>query len=208
VARADEPAGPRAALTFDAGADPGYAGYILDFLADEGIVASFGVTGQWAGANPELVTRMGAEGHLVINHTFDHRSFTGLSDRRGGLPPAGRRAELEEADAVLAPLLGYSPRPWYRLPYGDNDGRVVADVAPTGYTRQAGWTVDSLGWRGLAVPDIVARCLRLAAPGAVYLFHVGSLSRDGPALGAVVAGLRERGFAFATMDGLEDPPAG
>jgi peptidoglycan/xylan/chitin deacetylase (PgdA/CDA1 family) len=75
-------------------------------------------------------------------------------------------------------------------------------VAPTGYTRHAGWTIDSLGWLGLPAPAIVARCLRLAAPGAVYLLHVGSASRDGPALPALIAGLRERGFGFATLEGL------
>jgi peptidoglycan/xylan/chitin deacetylase (PgdA/CDA1 family) len=191
------------ALTFDAGADRGYAEPILDLLAAEGIPASFGITGVWARANPELVVRMGAEGHLVVNHTLSHRSFTGVSDRLGGLPPAARRADLEAADAILAPLLGRSTQPWYRLPYGDGDGRVPADVAPAGYTRHAGWTVDSLGWQGIPAGEIVARCLRLAAPGAIYLFHVGSESRDGPALAAIVAALRMRGFGFATMEGLD-----
>ena len=36
------------ALTFDAGADTGYAAEILDLLRDEGIKASFGMTGVWA----------------------------------------------------------------------------------------------------------------------------------------------------------------
>jgi peptidoglycan/xylan/chitin deacetylase (PgdA/CDA1 family) len=199
-------AGPLVALTFDAGSDSGYAAFILDLLVNEAVPASFGVTGRWAQANPELVARAGAEGHLLLNHTLDHRSFTGVSDRRGGLAPAARRAELDAADAILAPLLGRSPRPWYRLPYGDSDARVAADVAPTGYTRHAGWTVDSLGWQGRPVGEIVARCLRLAAPGAVYLFHVGSDSRDGPALGAILDGLRRRGYGFATLDGLAAVP--
>jgi peptidoglycan/xylan/chitin deacetylase (PgdA/CDA1 family) len=107
---------------------------------------------------------------------------------------------LEAADAVLAPLLGHSTRPWYRLPYGDGDARVAADVAPIGYTHQAGWTVDSLGWQGRPGGEIVARCLRLAAPGAIYLFHVGGAARDGLAIGAIVAGLRERGYGFATLE--------
>jgi peptidoglycan/xylan/chitin deacetylase (PgdA/CDA1 family) len=194
------------ALTFDAGSDGGYAAFILDVLVSEAVPSSFGVTGHWAQANPELVTRAGAEGHLLLNHSLSHRSFTGVSDRRGGLGPAARRAELEAADAILTPLLGRSPRPWYRLPYGDTDARVAADVAPSGYTRHAGWTVDSLGWQGRPVAEIVARCLRLAAPGAVYLFHVGSASRDGLALGAILDGLRRRGYDFVTLEGLDAVP--
>jgi peptidoglycan-N-acetylglucosamine deacetylase len=194
--------GPLVALTFDAGADRGYAEDILDTLRAQRVPASFGLTGRWARANPDLVRRMAAEGHLVLNHTLDHRSFTGASDQRGGLAPAQRRAQLEEADAVLAPLIGHSTRPWYRLPYGDGDARVAADVAPAGYTRQAGWTVDSLGWRGLGAGEIVARCLRLAAPGAVYVLHVGRAAQDGPALAGIIAGLRERGYGFATLADL------
>ena len=197
-----KPSGPVVALTFDAGADRGYTEDILDLLAREHVPASFGITGTWAKANPDLVRRMGAEGHLVINHTVDHRSFTGVSDNLGGLSAAGRRAELEDADATLAPLLGHSTRPWYRLPYGDDDARVASDVASAGYTRKVGWTVDSLGWRALPAADIVARCLRLATPNAVYVMHVGRTSQDGLALARVLSGLRERGFGFVTVAGL------
>jgi peptidoglycan/xylan/chitin deacetylase (PgdA/CDA1 family) len=190
------------ALTFDAGADRGYAEDILDRLAEEHVVASFGITGNWARANPDLVRRMAADGHLVFNHTLDHRSFTGLSDSLGGLSAAARRTELDQADAIIAPLIGHSTRPFYRLPYGDDDARVAGDVAPDGYTRKIGWTIDSLGWRGVAVQDILARCLKLAAPDAVYVFHVGRASQDGPALAGLIAGLRERGFGFARADQL------
>jgi peptidoglycan-N-acetylglucosamine deacetylase len=190
------------ALTFDAGADRGYAEDILDRLTEDHVVASFGITGNWARANPDLVRRMAADGHLVFNHTLDHRSFTGVSDSLGGLSALARRNELEQADAIIAPLLGHSTRPFYRLPYGDDDARVTADVASSGYTRKIGWTVDSLGWRGLAVQDILARCLKLAAPGAVYVFHVGRASQDSAALPNLIAGLRERGFAFVRADQL------
>jgi peptidoglycan-N-acetylglucosamine deacetylase len=197
--------GPVVALTFDAGADRGYAEDILDFLRDQQIAASFGVTGRWAEASPDLVQRMAAEGHLVINHTLDHRSFTGFSDRLGGLSAARRQAELEDADAILAPLIGHSTQPWYRLPYGDDGGRVAEDAAAVGYTAKVGWSVDSLGWRGIAASDIVARCLRLAAPDAIYVMHVGRESRDALALPAIVDGLREQGYGFVTVAWLMQP---
>jgi peptidoglycan/xylan/chitin deacetylase (PgdA/CDA1 family) len=188
------------ALTFDAGADRGYAEDILDILQEQHIVASFGVTGAWARANPDLVRRMAADGHLVLNHTLDHRSFTGTSDRLGGLTPAARRAELADADAILAPLIGHSTQPFYRLPYGDDDARVTGDVQPAGYTRKIGWSVDSLGWRGATSTDIIARCLRLAASGTVYVFHVGHASHDAAALPHIIQGLRDKGFGFQRVD--------
>jgi peptidoglycan/xylan/chitin deacetylase (PgdA/CDA1 family) len=188
------------ALTFDGGADRGYAEDILDTLSAEHVHASFGITGQWAKANPDLVRRMAADGHFVLNHTFDHQSFTGLSDQRGGLSPARRRAELDEADAIIAPLLGHTTKPYYRLPYGDDDAHVAGDVASSGYTRKVGWSIDTLGWRGASAADIIDRSMRLAAPGSIYVLHIGHASQDGPALARIVTGLREHGYSFVTVD--------
>jgi peptidoglycan/xylan/chitin deacetylase (PgdA/CDA1 family) len=201
-ARVDGPSGA-VALTFDAGADRGYAEDILDTLSDAHIPATFGMTGQWASAHPELVQRMAADGHMVINHTLDHRSFTGLSDRLGGLSAARRQQELLDADAIIAPLIGHTTCPWYRLPYGDGDRRAASDVADIGYTQQVGWTIDTLGWRGAPVQDIVNRSLRLAAPNAVYVMHVGIESRDGPALPTIIEGLESMGYGFATVATLD-----
>jgi peptidoglycan/xylan/chitin deacetylase (PgdA/CDA1 family) len=195
------------ALTFDAGADRGYAEDILDALANAHIPATFGMTGRWANAYPDLVQRMAADGHMLINHTQDHRSFTGLSDRLGGLSTARRQQELLDADAIIAPLIGHTTCPWYRLPYGDGDRRVADDVGEIGYTQQVGWTIDTLGWRGAPVQDIVSRSLRLAAPSAVYVMHVGVESRDGPALPTIIEGLEQMGYGFATVASLGDNPS-
>jgi len=61
--------------------------------------------------------------------------------------------------------------------------------------------VDSLGWRGIQAADIVSRCLSLAAPGAVYVLHVGHASQDALALPQIIHGLRERGFSFRVVSG-------
>lgn len=199
---ASDPKTGGVALTFDAGADRGYAEDILDVLQEERVLGSFGITGHWAKANPDLVRRMAADGHLVFNHTLDHRSFTGLSDGLGGLSAAARRTELDEADAIIAPLIGHTTKPFYRLPYGDDDARVAGDVGSDGYTRKVGWTVDTLGWRGAQSTDIVARAVKLAAPGAIYVMHVGRASQDATALPQIIHALRDKGFTFQRVDQL------
>src|SRR5947209_20013168 len=55
------------ALTFDAGADRGYAPQILSTLERNRLHASFGMTGRWASANPDLVRRMARDGDAFIN---------------------------------------------------------------------------------------------------------------------------------------------
>ena len=62
----------RIALTFDSGWIFEYTPALLDILRDQGVVATFFHRGKWAEANPELVRRIVAEGHLIGNHSYTH----------------------------------------------------------------------------------------------------------------------------------------
>jgi peptidoglycan/xylan/chitin deacetylase (PgdA/CDA1 family) len=188
------------ALTFDAGADRGYAEYILDVLLYTGVHASFGMTGQWAEQNPDLVQRMAAEGHRLINHSYDHRSFTGLSTSARPLTPDQRAAELDRTEALLQRLTGQSTLPLFRAPYGDTDPTVLRDVGARGYAYNILWTVDSRGWMHYSAGAIIQRCLAQAQPGAIYVMHVGAESQDAIALPAIIGGLAEAGYTFETID--------
>ncbi|HEX2048368.1 MAG TPA: polysaccharide deacetylase family protein [Acidimicrobiales bacterium] len=187
------------ALTFDAGADAGFTAQILDTLDRSGVPATFGITGRWAEAHPELVRRIAAAGHLLMNHTYEHRSFTGVSAHPAVLSAAERRADVERTDEVIRGLTGHSTRPWFRPPYGDYDASVNAAVGALGYRYNVLWTVDSLGWQGRSPAAITARCLDGAVPGAILLFHVGAASQDAAALPDVLAGLRQRGYELGTV---------
>ncbi len=187
------------ALTFDAGSDAGHTGAILDLLAERHIHATFSLTGAWARANPALVSRIAVEGHVIVNHTDTHLSFTGYSTHTPPLPTSIRLAQLERADASIAAITGRTTRPWFRPPYGDIDAATPTDVARAGYRYVLMWTVDSLGWQGLAPAQVVARCLGGATPGGILLLHVGQASTDAAALPAVIDGLRARGYSLVTV---------
>jgi peptidoglycan/xylan/chitin deacetylase (PgdA/CDA1 family) len=193
---------PVVALTFDAGSDAGFTSEILDILAANHVAASFGITGRWAEANPALLRRIAAGGHLLVNHSYDHPSFTGRSTDRSPLSRAARLEQLDRAEAAIRGATGATTRPWFRPPYGDEDASVRADVGSAGYRYELLWTVDSLGWKGEAPADVVSRCLDRVVPGAIYLFHVGSASTDHAALPAIIDGLRARGYGFVRADGL------
>jgi peptidoglycan/xylan/chitin deacetylase (PgdA/CDA1 family) len=188
------------AITFDAGADTGYAAQILDILAAKGVRATFGLTGRWAAANPSLVRRMAAEGHQVINHTNTHHSFTGVSRAKGAVrTTAARRAELAAADATISALTGRSTKPFWRPPYGDTNKSVQVAAGAAGYSYEIMWTVDSWGWRGIPATAIVHRVLTLNRPGAILAFHVGAASQDVAAIGPIIDGLLAQGFSFVTV---------
>ncbi len=186
------------ALTFDNSNDPGGTSQILDTLQASGIKATFGVTGRWAELNPDLMRRVVQEGHSLINHTYHHWSFTGKSGHNPALSQAERWNELDATEAMIQRLTGATTKPYFRPPYGDDDASVNADVYARGYRYNIRWNVDSLGWRGLDPQAIVERCVLLAKPGAIYLFHVSG-SRDYAALPAIIDGLRKRGYGFVTV---------
>lgn len=187
------------ALTFDAGADRGYAERILDTLRDVGVVASFGMTGKWAEQNPDLVARMVDEGHLLFNHTYSHASFTGFSPQTTPLTAEQRRREIERTETVLQAIAGVDLKPYFRPPYGDYDEAMLTQLGRLGYTHSVMWTVDSLGWNGYSAGRIVERCLAAAAPGAIMLFHVGADSQDAAALPELIRRLRAAGYGFGTI---------
>lgn len=195
------PTRPLVALTFDCGADRGYADRIVARLAAERIRASFGMTGDWADQNPDAVRRIVAAGHHLINHTRTHRSFTGASTGADPLSPAQRLAELEWTEAKLRQLVGRGAKPWFRTPYtdGDHDPGVLRDVAADGFPYDVAFTVDTLGWAGATADQIVARVAAHRGNGFIYLLHVGAQSQDALALAQVIAVLRGAGLGFAPV---------
>jgi len=187
------------ALTFDAGSDLGNTGLVLDTLASKGVRASFGITGKFAEAHPDEVRRMAREGHVVINHSYAHFSFTGVSSDEVLLTADERRRDLLHADEVLSALVGGTTAPFWRPPFGDYDTGVLEDVGAIGFGVTVMWTFDSLGWQGIAADEIVDRVLALAEPGAIVVMHVGSQSEDGQALGTIIDGLRSMGYEFTAV---------
>ncbi len=193
------------ALTFDAGSDAGYTSNILDELSATGVRATFSVTGLWAEQNPTLLLAIGAGGHQIINHTYDHKSFTGASSGAAPLTPEQRALELSRTEVTVYHLAGRSTRPYWRPPYGDLDATTQADAAAAGYTATVMWTVDTLGWNGASADAIVVRCLAKAESGAIYVMHVGSASQDAAALPRIIEGLRAKGYGFGTVEEIVAP---
>ena len=202
VVRRGDPSRRAVALTFDAGSDAGHTAAILDSLGANGITATFGITGRFADSHPELVARIATAGHQIVNHSYDHPSFTGASTSGTSLPTSSRTEQLQRAETAIRAAAGVGSHGWFRPPYGDIDAGVERDAAAAGWPILLMWTVDSLGWKGVGADAVVARCLERAEPGAIYLFHVGQESDDAAALQRIIDGLRAAGYGFDTAAGL------
>ncbi|MGY1633488.1 polysaccharide deacetylase family protein [Geodermatophilus sp. SYSU D01186] len=190
------------ALTFDAGANSAALTRILATLDDEGVPATFFLTGQWAAANPSGVAAIRSGGHRIGNHSMTHPHFPGLSDD-------AIRDQLSSAERAIA-AGGADPRPLFRFPFGDRDARTVAAVNDGGYV-PVRWTVDTLGWQGTSggrsAQEVTDRVVGALQPGEIVLMHVGSNPDDGSTLDAdalpsTIARTRDAGYGFVTLDAL------
>ncbi len=189
------------ALTFDDGPRVEGTTQILDVLKREGVSAAFFVIGANSEKYPELIRRMDAEGHLVCNHTYDHRPMGALKTRRFW------RDQLKRTDAVISSIIGRRPA-MFRAPLGHKCAGMRGPVREGGYT-PVGWS--RRGFDGVATtPEkIVARLAEKAVSGDILVMHDGRepwSSRDPAptvaALPRVIARLRERGLGFARLDAL------
>ncbi|HEY7224526.1 MAG TPA: polysaccharide deacetylase family protein [Micromonosporaceae bacterium] len=192
------------ALTFDAGANADGVAPILATLAREGVAGTFFLTGDFVDQFPGPSRQIVAAGHRIGNHTVDHPHLPTLPDGQV-------RAQVLDAQAKIRAVTGADPVPFFRFPYGDRNSHTIALVNQCGYGAIR-WTVDSLGWQGTQggtrdASYVERRVLNAATPGAIVLMHVGSnpddhSTLDAAALPGIVAGLRDRGYSFVTLDVL------
>ena len=183
----------RIAFTFDSGWIFEYTPALLDILRDQGVAATFFHRGKWAEANPELVKRIIAEGHLIGNHSYTHPYMDKLS-------PAQVSEEIELADQALEKLTGY--KPWlYRPPYGSCTPAVRQALAERGYTHSIMWTIDSHDWMDPGVQYIIDRVTKNAKDGAIVLMHVGA-PQTIEALPSIIEWLRNKDYEFVLLDDL------
>ena len=167
-----------------------------------GVRATMFLQGRWAEAEPALARRIAADGHVVGNHSHHHARMTMLTG-------AGMTRDVRAADAAIEAATGVSPRPWFRCPFGAGARtmRVVRRLADAGYV-DVGWHVDPNDWAGVSARVIRRRAVegvRTHGDGAVVLLH-GWPDATPVALAGLIGDLRAEGFAFATVDALDDVP--
>jgi peptidoglycan/xylan/chitin deacetylase (PgdA/CDA1 family) len=198
-------------LTFDADMTPGmlkrlrdgrvaswYDPAILDYLREHRLPATIFVTGLFAEAYPDLVSRLARDPLFAVGiHGYTHAAFTANC---WGLPALRTDAEklddLTRARDTVARLTGRPPV-LFRYP------GLCRDAHDDALVRQAGLTVDA--------PDIVSgdafshdadavveQVLRLARGGRTIIFHLGGPNAPVTlaALQRVVPALGKMGYEF------------
>ena len=182
-------------LTFDTAYDTQYTAAVLDVLDDFDVDATMFVTGEWAEANPELLRRMVAEGHLVGNHSYSHPDMTTVSD-------AAVTSQLRRAEDAIVSRTNRSTKPYFRPPYGAQNAHLNQLLGNEGFRFDVLWTVDSVDWQpNVTLEQLVRRVLTAARPGAIILLHDGGGDRSATvaALPTIITGLRRLGLTLTVL---------
>jgi peptidoglycan-N-acetylglucosamine deacetylase len=189
---------PVVALTFDDGTDPANTRAMFAILQSSGVPATFFPFGNAMRADPGFWAQVAAAGYPIGNHSMTHPVLTGLSD-------AALRSEITDATALITQVSGRPPISVMRPPYGAWDQRVAAAAAAGGYAWLLLWDVDPRDWAGPSAQTIVDRVVGAARDGSVILLHTFP-GQTTVALPGIIAGLRARGFGFATIPQLLGAP--
>ena len=199
----------RVALTFDAEhpdrswCPPDAAERIVDALSEEGVRATVFVQGRWARSQPALAKRIADGGHLIGHHSHYHARMPLLSE-------TGLAADVADGADAIAMTTGVDPRPWFRLPFGagHDDDRLIAAIADLGY-HNVHWHVELEDWEAWRTGDAITadaiEGVLAHGDGAVVLLHTWP-GGTADAVRPIVAGLREAGASFVTVDELEALP--
>ena len=112
-------------LTFDNGYEAGYTAKILDTLKENNIKAAFFITAHYLNTAPELVERMINEGHIVGNHTVNHKSMPDLADEK-------IKEEIMDLHTAVYEKFSYEMK-YIRPPMGEFSQRTLSVIKSLGY---------------------------------------------------------------------------
>ena len=124
-------------LTFDCGWENGYTNKILDTLREKRVPAAFFCTLDNVKAEPELIARIIAEGHIVGNHSTKHPDFSTISRER-------MVEEIKTCEDYLKEKYNYFA-PFFRFPEGTYSEYALDVVQSLGY-KSVFWSLAYADW--------------------------------------------------------------
>ena len=183
-------------LTFDEGYEEGYTANILDTLKENNIKAAFFITAHYLNTEPELVQRMIDEGHIVGNHTVNHKSMPDLSEEE-------IKKEVMDLHTAIYNKFGYEMK-YIRPPKGEFSERTLDITNNLGY-KTAMWSLAYDDWdeNNQGREEYAkSKILDNVHNGAVILLH-GNSKDNTNILGNCISEIRNIGYEFKCLDEFE-----
>ncbi len=181
-------------LTFDAGYENGNIKKILDILYSENIPAAFFLLDNIILKNTDLVKRMQDEGHLVCNHTKNHKNLSYSSKEE-------IKRDLESLERIYTEETGNTMSKFFRFPEGKYSVEAVKYINELGYTTVF-WSLCYDDWDNSRQMDnnkAINKLLKNTHDGAVILLHPTSKT-NAEILPFLIKEWRKMGYSFYSLN--------
>lgn len=183
-------------LTFDLGYEAGYTSKILEVLKQNNVKATFFITAHYVNTEPELVKQMIDEGHIIGNHTVNHKSMPDCS-----LDTI--KKEVMDLHTSIKEKFNYEMK-FIRPPKGEYSERTVAYTNTLGYTSVMwsfaydDWNENKQGREEYGKKKILDNLHN----GEIILLHATSKDNSN-ILDDVIKQAKEQGYEFKNIDEFE-----
>jgi len=184
-------------LTFDAGYENGNIEKILDIMKAENVTAAFFVLSNLIKKNPELIRRMANEGHLVCNHTSNHKDMTRLSKEE-------MLANLSRLESQYKECTGLDMEKIFRFPEGRYNEECILTCEEAGY-KTVFWSMAYEDWdncKQLSSKKAMQKLLDTTHCGAILLLHPTSKT-NAEILGDLIREWKSQGYSFGSLSDLK-----
>ena len=183
-------------LTFDAGYENGNVEKIVDLLNEEDVKGAFFILNNLILKNEPLVQKMIKSGHLVVNHTSNHKDITKISHEDF----VSQVSSLEE---LYRKTFNQEMPKYFRPPEGKLKEENLKWLDENGY-KTIMWSFAYADWDNSKQPSkefAYKKIMENIHNGEVMLLHPTSKTNV-EILPKVIKDLKEQGFRFGTLDEL------
>lgn len=183
-------------LTFDEGYEAGYTPKILEILKNNDVKAAFFITAHYVNSQPELVKQMIDEGHIVGNHTVNHKSMPDLSEEQ-------ITSEVMDLHKAVYEKFGYEMK-YIRPPKGEFSQRTLIQTNNLGY-KTVMWSFAYEDWNENKQPDETKakeKILNNLHNGEIMLLH-GNSKTNTNLLDTIIKEAKNMGYEFKSLDEFE-----
>jgi len=180
-------------VTFDLGYEAGYTAKILDVLKENNVPAAFFITAHYVNTASDLVQRMIDEGHIIGNHTVNHKSMPSISESE-------LEKELMNLHTSIYEKFGYEMK-YMRPPKGEYSEKSLNTTIKLGYIPVM-WSFAYADWDEAKQPsqsEGINKIVNNVHNGEIMLLHATSKTNM-EILDTVIKQIKDMGYEFKSLD--------
>jgi len=183
-------------ITFDAGYENGNVERILNVLKEEDVTAAFFLLDNIILKNTDLVTRMSEEGHMICNHTKNHKNL--CNESRESI-----KSDIEALERIYKTATGKEMEKYFRFPKGVYSEAALEIVESLGY-KSVFWSFAYDDWDNNRQPDkekAISKILSNTHNGAIILLHPTS-EINAEIMPILIKEWRSMGYEFGSLKNI------